>query len=67
MHCALDDVIPFREWALIPYLLWFVYLSCESVESEKPLPTGSGFSLSIKIIRNLLSVLNQERFGFQKG
>ena len=26
MHCALDDVIPFSEWALIPYLLWFVYL-----------------------------------------
>ena len=26
MHCALDDAIPFSEWALIPYLLWFVYL-----------------------------------------
>ena len=25
MHCALDDAIPFSEWALIPYLLWFVY------------------------------------------
>ena len=26
MHCALDDAIPFSEWALIPYLLWFVFL-----------------------------------------
>lgn len=26
MHCPLDDMIPFREWFLIPYLLWFVYL-----------------------------------------
>ena len=26
MRCALDDAIPFSEWALIPYLLWFVYL-----------------------------------------
>ena len=26
MHCALDDMIPFSEWALIPYLLWFAYL-----------------------------------------
>lgn len=26
VHCALDDLIPFWEWALIPYLLWFVFL-----------------------------------------
>ena len=26
MHCALDDLIPFNELALIPYLFWFVYL-----------------------------------------
>lgn len=26
MHCALDDAIPFCEWALIPYLFWFVFL-----------------------------------------
>ena len=26
MHCALDDLIPFNEWFLIPYLFWFVYL-----------------------------------------
>lgn len=26
MHCGLDDVIPFCEWFLIPYLFWFVYL-----------------------------------------
>ncbi|MBE6973734.1 MAG: phosphatidic acid phosphatase [Ruminococcaceae bacterium] len=26
MHCALDDVIPFCEVFLIPYLFWFVYL-----------------------------------------
>lgn len=26
MHCALDDLIPFCEWFLIPYLYWFVYL-----------------------------------------
>jgi len=26
MHCRLDDLIPFCEWFLIPYLFWFVYL-----------------------------------------
>ena len=26
MHCALDDMIPFCEYFLIPYLFWFVYL-----------------------------------------
>lgn len=27
MHCALDDMIPFNEYFLIPYLFWFVYLT----------------------------------------
>lgn len=27
MHCALDDIIPFCEVFLIPYLFWFVFLS----------------------------------------
>lgn len=27
MHCALDDLIPFNEWFLLPYLFWFVYLT----------------------------------------
>ena len=26
MHCALDDLIPFCEWFIIPYVLWFAYL-----------------------------------------
>ncbi len=26
MHCMLDDLIPFQELFLIPYLFWFVYL-----------------------------------------
>ncbi len=26
MHCALDDVIPFCEWFVIPYVFWFIYL-----------------------------------------
>lgn len=26
MYCALDDLIPFCEWALLPYLFWFVFL-----------------------------------------
>lgn len=26
MHCSLDDLIPFCELFLIPYLFWFVYL-----------------------------------------
>lgn len=24
-HCALDDVIPFCEYFLIPYLFWFAF------------------------------------------
>lgn len=27
IHCALDDLIPFCELFLIPYLLWFVFLA----------------------------------------
>lgn len=26
IHVALDDMIPFCEWFVIPYLLWFVYM-----------------------------------------
>lgn len=26
MYCGFDDLIPFCEWFLIPYLFWFVYL-----------------------------------------
>lgn len=26
MYCGLDDIIPFCEWFLIPYMFWFVYL-----------------------------------------
>lgn len=26
IHCALDDMIPFCEYFLIPYLFWFVFL-----------------------------------------
>ncbi len=26
MHCALDDVVPFFEWFLFPYLFWFIFL-----------------------------------------
>ncbi len=26
MYCPVDDLIPFCEWFLIPYLFWFVYL-----------------------------------------
>lgn len=25
-HCALDDLIPFWEGAMVPYLFWFLYL-----------------------------------------
>ena len=25
LHCPLDDMIPFCEWFVIPYLLWFLY------------------------------------------
>lgn len=26
IHCPLDDIIPFCEWFVIPYLLWFLYI-----------------------------------------
>ena len=26
MYCHVDDMIPFCEWFLIPYLFWFIYL-----------------------------------------
>ena len=27
VHCALDDVIPFLEWFVIPYGLWYVFIA----------------------------------------
>ena len=27
IHCALDDLIPFWEWMIVPYLFWFVFLA----------------------------------------
>ena len=27
MHCALDDMIPFCEWFIFPYLSWFLYMA----------------------------------------
>lgn len=27
MHCKLDDWIPFNEWFVIPYCLWFVFIA----------------------------------------
>ncbi len=26
IHHALDDIIPFNEWFIVPYLLWFLYI-----------------------------------------
>lgn len=26
IHCPLDDLIPFCEWFVIPYLIWFLYI-----------------------------------------
>ncbi len=26
IHCALDDLIPFCKWALIPYVFWFIWI-----------------------------------------
>lgn len=26
LHCALDDLIPFCRYAIVPYLLWFLYV-----------------------------------------
>ena len=44
MRCALDDIIPFCEWFLIPYTLWYLlvfgsllYLTLYDVESFKRL------------------------------
>lgn len=27
IHCPIDEMIPFCEWFIIPYLLWFVYIT----------------------------------------
>ena len=31
IHCALDDMIPFCEWFVLPYFLWFVYMAVTGV------------------------------------
>ena len=28
LHCALDDMIPFCKYAIIPYNLWFAWIPC---------------------------------------
>lgn len=28
IHCTLDDYIPFVEYFIVPYLLWFIYIAC---------------------------------------
>ena len=30
IHVWLDDKIPFVEYFIVPYLLWFVYVACSS-------------------------------------
>ncbi len=27
VHCALDDIVPFCEWFIIPYVLWYVLVA----------------------------------------
>ena len=27
MHTALDDLIPFNEYFIVPYLMWFLYVA----------------------------------------
>ena len=27
VHCFLDDIIPFNEWFVIPYMYWFVFIT----------------------------------------
>ena len=27
IHCSLDDIIPFCEYFIIPYILWFLYIA----------------------------------------
>lgn len=46
IHCSLDDVIPFCEWFLIPYVFWYVlivfslgYFALYNVDSFKKLQT----------------------------
>ena len=26
LHCGLDDLIPFCKYAIVPYVLWFLYV-----------------------------------------
>ena len=46
IHCALDDIIPFCEWFLIPYVFWYLlivfsllYFALYDVDSFKKLQT----------------------------
>ncbi|MBQ8623297.1 MAG: phosphatidic acid phosphatase [Oscillospiraceae bacterium] len=46
IHCALDDIIPFCEWFLIPYVFWYLlivfsllYFALYNVDSFKKLQT----------------------------
>ena len=36
IHFPLDDYIPFCEYFIIPYLLWFAYAGTESKKVDRP-------------------------------
>ena len=46
IHCALDDIIPFCEWFLLPYVFWYalivislLYFALYDIDSFKKLQT----------------------------
>ena len=45
VYCGLDDIIPFCEWALIPYLFWFVFNSAVGVLQTLVVALGAGLGI----------------------
>ncbi len=67
MYCSLDDLIPFCEWFLIPYLIWFLYIPAMliyvgfyDIPAFKKMMYYVMFTYSVAIISYLLFPTCQE-------
>lgn len=61
IHCGLDDIIPFCEWFIIPYVLWYPliifslgYFALYNVDSFKKLQT---FIMITKLVATIIYIV----------
>ena len=60
IHCSLDDIIPFCEWFLLPYVFWYLFIAGSlfyfllyDIDSFKKLQTYIIITEIVAIITNI--------------